>query len=108
MVSLMKSNICIKEKIIVNNIIVPEKYSPIANEDKKSSLKLNPPHPPFRPQNAAFYFCIFEILYSPKESSSIFIFNVSSDELFELFLFFSNDKTQIIEVGEPLSFQWVS
>ena len=27
-----------------NNIIVPEKYSPIANEEK-TSLKLNPPIP---------------------------------------------------------------
>lgn len=41
--------ICIKEGNRVNNIIVPEKYSPIANEDY-IFIKAKPPHPPFRPR----------------------------------------------------------
>lgn len=52
-----------KRKLKGNNNSVPEKYSPIANEDK-FFIKLKTPHPPFRPQYSGllFYVEIDEIL----------------------------------------------
>lgn len=53
-----------KTKLKGNNNSVPEKYSPIANEDKFFIKAKNPPHPPFRPQHSGllFYHEIDEML----------------------------------------------